>query len=186
MKAVLKAAAAIFAVLPGLGVLQSGLGVPPEDGMKLIFGGVIEAFGVLSLLLLRVNRATIRGLSKQAVNIATVAIAGFAFVLLLAYLGCYSYCVVTFDPRGTVYFPLWNHGVLATMVSNAGGRAAAMDMYGRYAVYEAVKSMGELPAIATDAVLLLLYTGLFTGLTWAFGLPSMHEEPAPESPVKPE
>ncbi len=58
-----------------------GLGVPPEQGMNLIFGGVIEAFGVLSLLLLAVNRVWIRGLSQRTVTIASTAIAVFAFCL---------------------------------------------------------------------------------------------------------
>ena len=88
--------------------------------MNLIFGGVIEAFGVLSLLLLAVNRVWIRGLSQRTITIASTAIAVFAFCLLVAYLGCYQYCVVTLDPRGTVYFPLWNAGDLAKIVSDAG------------------------------------------------------------------
>ncbi len=88
---------------------------------------------------------------------------------------------MTLDPRGTVYFPLWNAGDLAKIVSDAGGRAAAIDNWGRYAVYEAVKGMGEYPAIVTDAVLLLIYAGFFTSLTWAFGLLATHEEPVAEA-----
>lgn len=175
MKAMLKTAAGIFAVIPGIGVLQSGLGVPPEEGMRLIFGGVIEFFGVLSLLLLTINQAWIRSLTKRAVTVVTVLIAGSSFLLILAYVGSYQYCVVTSVPRGTVYFPLWNEGGLANMVSVAGGRAAAIDMYGRYAVYEAVEAMGEIPEIVTSAVLTFLYTGVFTSITWAFGLPAIHE-----------
>lgn len=178
MKTTLKAAAAIFGVLPGFGVLQSGLGVPPEEGMKLIFGGIIEAFGVLSLLLLFVNRTAIQRWSKRVVTRKAAILASVTFILLLGYLGLYHYCVVTSDPRGTVYFPFWNGGDLATMVSEAGGRAAAIDMYGRYAVYEAVQSMGEFPAILTTGILLVLYTSVFTCLTLAFGLPSTHQEPA--------
>ena len=178
MNKALKAAAGIFAILPGLAVLQGGLGVPPEQGMKLIFGGTIEAFGVLSLLLVAINGAWIRSLSRRVVTIATIIIGVLGFALLLAYIGCYQYCVVTVDPRGTVYFPLWNGGDLARMVSDTGSRSAAIEKYGRYAVYEAAKGMGELPAVETNAVLLLLYTGVFTSLTWAFGLPAKHEESA--------
>ena len=41
--------------------------------------------------------------------------------------------------------------------------------------------MGEYPAIVTDAVLLLIYAGFFTSLTWAFGLLATHEEPVAEA-----
>jgi hypothetical protein len=182
MKTALKAGALTFAMLPGVGILASGLGVPPEQGMKLIFAGVIEAFGVLSLVILAVNQMWIRGLSPRTITVASSGIAVVAFFLLVAYLGCYQYCVVTLDPRGTVYFPLWNGGDLASLVSDAGGRAAAIDKWGRYAVYEAVKGMGEYPAIITDAVLLVLYAGFFTSLTWAFGLLATHEEPKAAAP----
>ena len=182
MKKIWQAAAGTFGLIPGLAVLRSGLGVPPEEGMKLIFGGTVEAFGVLSLVLVAVNGVWIRSLSKRTITVATTILAGFAFLLLLAYIGCYQYCVVTVEPRGTVYFPFWNSGDLAKMVSDAGGRDAAMVTYGRYAVYEAVKRMGQIPEIVTNAVLLILYTGVFTTLTWAFGLPATHEASADSAP----
>ena len=56
MKAFFVSAAAVFAAVPGLGVIASGLGTPPGTEYRLLFGGVIEGFGALALIILWVNQ----------------------------------------------------------------------------------------------------------------------------------
>ena len=56
----------IFGAIPGLAVIQSGLGVPPN--YNVLFGGFIEAFGVLTLLILWVNRNNIKKHTKKYIT----------------------------------------------------------------------------------------------------------------------
>src|SRR5579872_592638 len=98
MKTLFKSLAAVFATLPGVGVLATGLGVPPQVGMTLIFAGVIEALGVVTLLLVMINQDRIRRWSKFQITTTTSVIGVVSLVVLVAYISCYFYCVVTVEP----------------------------------------------------------------------------------------
>ena len=54
MKKLLISLAAMFAAIPGLATMLSGLGVPP--GYSIVFGAVTEAVGALAFLLVMVNK----------------------------------------------------------------------------------------------------------------------------------
>jgi hypothetical protein len=176
MKRALATLTAVCAVLPGIEIALSGLGVPPGDERQLVFGGMIEAFGLATLLLLTMNQSRVRAWASKIVNRLTLASVSSVFLSLIVYLGVHRYCVVSQEPRGTVYIPLWTSEEVGEMVAVAGGRAEAIDAFGRYAVYEAVYRAGDFPIVITDAVLLGLYTLMFTSLTLAAGFQAAHLE----------
>lgn len=176
MKALLKTTAVAFGLLPGIVIIQSGLGVPPGRGV--LFGGGVEAVGIIALLVLKINSAAIKTWSRSTITRLTIALTASAFAALLVYMVVYGRCVISQEPRGTVYFPLWTTGERSELVSAAGGRAAAIEAYGRYAVYQAVKRNGDVPTLIRDVILLVNYAGLFTLLTLASGMPATYAAPS--------
>jgi hypothetical protein len=174
MKQLLTATAALFGLLPGIAIIRSGLGVPPGRGRELLYGGVIEAIGIITLLVLKINSSAIKEFSRSVITMSTAVTAALALCALLLYTSLFGHCVVTQEPRGTVFFPLWTSGEIDEIVTRAGGRAAAIEAYGRYAIYDAVERSGDLPVIITDASLLTIYVALFTLLTLASGIPATY------------
>jgi len=172
VKKSLLAAAAVFGAIPGLTVMQSGMGTPP--GYKVLFGGTIEAFGTLGLLILWTNRKRIKRLAYRRVTRLSLALASASFGFLVIYLVVFPNCVVS-HPRGTAYYPIWVTGKAADMVSRAGSRTAAIERYGIDAVREAIGQVSGWLVPITTVILLFLYQGVFTTLALCFGLLGFHE-----------
>jgi hypothetical protein len=172
MKKLLLALAGVFSAIPGVAVIQSGIGSPPS--YKVLFGGVIEAFGAFSLLLLWINRKKIQRLAARRVTRVAVLLTVLCFVLISVYIALFAICVVE-HRRGTAYYPLWTSGKLADMVTRAGSRRAAIERYGIAAVSEAIDEMPGIATGLTTVVLLFLYQSIFTTLTIMFGLLGFYE-----------
>jgi hypothetical protein len=173
MKKWFLAASGIFSTIPGLTIIASGLGVPP--GYKVLFGGVMEAFGVLSLLILWVNRTKIRKTSKASISRWATALGLLCFLFISAYIVAYSYCVVTSGEREPVYYPLWLSGEAATKIAQRGGRLGAIEYYGSGGAQAIVDKMPGVALPLTTVLLLFLYQGVFTSLALTFGLLGVHE-----------
>jgi len=167
MKKVFASFSAAFAAVPGVTILVSGLSVPPDS--KLLFGGVLEAFGALTLLMLWINMSTLQRLKLSELNKVCLASVIVSVVCLFAYIAALNFCVVRHPYRGTVYFPLWTTGVANEMVNTAGSRLASIDRYGLAAVENAVEQSAITLALTTG-VLILLYQGVLMPLTIAFGV----------------
>jgi len=178
MKALFLAVSAAFAAIPGVTVLISGLGTPPGSGYKLLFGGVIEAFGALAIIILLVNSGKLRRFSQRKVTKAAILLGALCFALVVVYVLLFRHTVVE-QARGTAYYPLWLNGDVSRMVERAGSRESAIARYGIGGVKEAIDKMGSLPLTLTSALLLLVYQGIFTSLTLAFGLPGFHLRKSP-------
>src|ERR1700754_3891712 len=96
LKTSLKAASGVFAIIPGLAVLATNIGVPPNCS-KVMFFATIESFGIFTLLLLRLNHDTFKLFSIKTINcLAIGAIGVFAFALFL-YLYLFTEYVVEFS-----------------------------------------------------------------------------------------
>jgi len=178
MKKLFLAASGLFAAVPGLIILQTGLGTPPGSNYKMLFGGTIEAFGALALLLLWVNRASIRKMRPRRVTRWAVVAVIVCFVSVALYIALFSLCVKRNEKwRATVYFPLWLNGEVAEMVNDRGGRNAAIDAYGPADVIEAINQMpgGDIALPVTTILHLLLYQSIFTSLAVAFGILGIHQ-----------
>src|SRR5947209_6676785 len=108
MKKLFAAAAGIFGSVPGITILLSGLATPPGYGR--IFGGVIEAFGALVVLLLLVNKTKLKRLTQRQVTSTALILSITSLCCLIGYIQLFNYCVVSHPVHGTVYYPLWNSG----------------------------------------------------------------------------
>jgi hypothetical protein len=167
MKRIFLSVSGLFGAIPGLAIIASGIGVPPS--YKALFGGVIEAFGALALLLLWANRERLRWMPSSRLTRIVALMGGVSLSLIIAYVIMFNSCVITHQ-RGDAYFPIYSSGDLAVMVERGRSREGAIDRYGVDAVREAIRQMGAFPLALTTAALLLVYQGIFTSLTIAFGL----------------
>ena len=182
MKKVFLGASGVFSSIPGIGIMLSGLGTPP--GYSLIFGGIIEAFGALTILLLLSSKAKLRHLTSRQVRVTVIVLAVAGLILLAVYLQLASFCIVAHPVHGTVYYPLWNSGHAAELVDRAGGRYAAVDHYGFYPVNKAIHEAPNYPLglVVTTALLLLVYQGIFMALTVAFGIMGVRSDGGDKAP----
>lgn len=170
MKKVFLAASGVFASIPGIGIIVSGLGTPP--GYSKLFGGIMEALGALTLLLVALNKGKVQKLGTRQVMKTVIILTVASLCLVVVYLQLSAFCIVEHPIHGTVYYPLWSSGHLAEMLERTGGRYAAIDRYGFYPVTKAIQESPNYPLsiVVTTAVLLLVYQGIFTALTVAFGI----------------
>lgn len=167
MKKLFLTASAIFGAIPGLAIIISGLGSPPEH--KILFGGVIEAFGTLSLLILWLNKQSILRMTIRKVTKLAILFGVFSFISIIIYLTLFSYCVISIKDRDPVYYPIYTSGNIAEMIERAGSRRSAIERYGIDAVREAIDEMPGNPIAITTTLLLFVYQSIFTLLTLAFG-----------------
>jgi hypothetical protein len=176
---VIKAAAAVFAALPGVAALLAGLGSPPD--MAIVFGSMSTIAGVITVLVLYVRRHRISRLSQ--VKLRNVAIATFCALVLvvLAYMAIFEPCCVmgTRDENiqyGRVFFPLWTTGDLNQRIDAVGGRKAFVD---RYLAKSAVQQLDKMPGIAlarltTTTILLILFCLIPILATCSFGVLALY------------
>ena len=173
MNKIFYTATALLGTIPGLTVLVANLGVPP--GQKPLFGGVVEACGVFTLLTLWLYRKRLRQVAKfRMVRWTICSFLGF-MVLLAVFLFMKDKCLIVstkphYAKYGTVYFPLWLNGNLRKKVVNEGSRVAIVDKYGPQVIDEKIgKECSDARSITT-IFLLAIFSGVFTLLTLAFGL----------------
>lgn len=173
MKKLFLAASALFAAVPGLMVISKGVGTPPD--YEYLFGGVIEAFGTLSLLILWVNKNKLKEITPSRITKLAITLGTISFLSLIIYIALFKFCVVSHPTHYTAYYPLWTSGEIAKYVERTGGRWAALDRYGIYPIESAIHKMPPYAIPVTTAVLLFLYQMIFTSLTIAFGLIGFHK-----------
>lgn len=172
MRKLFLAASSLFSTIPGLAVIGSGIGTPP--GHKVLFGGVMEAFGVLGLLILWINKHKLKKSTPSKISRWAIALGIIGFLSLGAYLVTYNYCVITVGNREPVYYPLWLSGDAATKIAEKGGRIAAINYHGSGGVQAIIDKSPGIALPLTTVLLLFLYQAIFTALALAFGLLGFH------------
>ena len=81
MKKLFLAASGLFAAVPGLMIISKSIGTPPS--YEHLFGGVIEAFGVLSLLILLVNKNKLKKVKPERITRLAIILGVTSFVSLI-------------------------------------------------------------------------------------------------------
>jgi lysylphosphatidylglycerol synthetase-like protein (DUF2156 family) len=162
-------ASGVFAVIPGITVLISSLGVPP-DVSKNLFAATIEALGVLTLLILWLNKKWIKSRSSAAITkMAIMAIVVF-LVALFTYLFLYGYFVVEVPHSDPLFFPLWTQGELNSGLLKFNSREILIEEWGRDDVYKVIRSTSKTPLLITTLIFLFIYQLVFVSLTFSFGV----------------
>ena len=185
-KAILLAASGLFAVIPGLTSLLSGIGTPP--GEKDLFGGLSMAVGVSVLLLFFINRQKIKNVPYRRFNYIAIALIAGAVICTLIYKPVLDYCSIsyiekvkeggsTMEMATDFFFPIITDGQLQFMITKAGSRVEAANRFGPDAVSNALdKDNNPLYVALSRVLLVILYCFLSAALTSAFCLLSFRAQ----------
>ena len=170
----------LFHLIPGIAILLEGIKTPP--GNKILFGGVTEAFGVLSLFLLYICTNKIKNINDRKIIKWAIGLAICTFVFLAAYLCVFDYCVVPYDYEGkqySAYFPIYLDANLRKMMEDDNGRDMgklwAINKYGITEINDQIKAKSIYLTITT-ILLLSLYQGTLLPIAIAFGIIGFHEK----------
>jgi hypothetical protein len=172
LRSIFLAASSAIGAIPGVAVIIKGIGAPPDS--QLLFGGIIEAFGALSLLILWLNRRSICRMKTGRVTRWSILLGVFSLTSLAGYILMCGACVKR-DTNGSTYLPLWLSGDLKAMVERAGSRDAAIQTYGVDAVHDAIRKEASTALPQTTLVLLAALLAGLNSLTVSFGLIGLHE-----------
>ncbi len=170
LQKIYKWASASVALIPGFTVILTDLGTPPNIS-KVVYGGIIEACGAFTFLLLYLNRKKITAIPEAKVNRVSIIL----FILFLVSLLCYvllfnSQVVYSSKYDLKLFFPFWYKEDLRYIVSQAGSKLNAITSYGPQAVSDAITNSQPYLEI-TSALFTLLYVSVFEYLVIGFGLP---------------
>src|SRR6476469_102462 len=150
----------VFAVIPGIAVLTSNIGVPPNSS-RAFFGGVTEALGVFTLMMLWLNKSWIESNSIKRINtLSFIAIIVF-ITTLFGYIFLYNYLVVEAENSNPVFFPLWANGELKEGLLKLGTRNELINQWGRDDVYKVIQSSSQTPLLITTLIMLFIYQLIF-------------------------
>ncbi len=162
-------ASGAFALVPGLTVLISNIGVPPNSSQAL-FGGIIEALGVVALMLLWLNKEWIRHTRLNTINRLIIYLTILFLISLFSYIFLYKYLVIGVHDSATVFFPLWATGELKDGIAQFGNRMELIEQWGKDDVVRVIESSSMIPLLITTLIMLFIYQLTFVSLTIAFGL----------------
>jgi hypothetical protein len=145
------------------------VGVPPGSS-KTLFAATVEALGVLTLLLLWVNKKQVKLLSVQRVTRLSIVAIVIFLISLFSYLFLYGYLVVEVEHSEALFFPLWTEGELKQQLATVSDRSELIREWGRDDVYKVIRSSSRVPLLLTTLLFLFLYQLVFVSLTFSFGL----------------
>jgi hypothetical protein len=162
-------ASGIFAVIPGITVLISNVGVPPGASSTL-FAATIEALGVLMLLILWLNKKWINNLTMEKTTRLAIVGAIIFLVALFSYLFLFGYYVEDVPDSNALFFPFWPQGELKENLVSMGSRAELIRQWGRDDVYNVIQSSSKSALLMTTLIFLFVYQLIFLALTFSFGI----------------
>lgn len=169
IKTVFKTASAIFALTPGLGVMLKTIELPPGVS-SVLFGAIVEAVGIFSLLILFIVKDKIALLPPRRV----IYTASSLFACFIGAFFCYFYLIndllihnVRFN--ADVFFPLWHSPKLNEIIASSGGKDAAINDYGPDGIREIIlQSQSYLDA--TRMLMCIIFISIFELLILSFGI----------------
>lgn len=175
MKNVLIAAAAVFAAIPGLAGILSGIGVPPDPPYPALFAAVSECLGALTLLLFRANRDKIQTVPTPRIVRLSVTFGILGVIAIAVYLPLYTYSVVNIPPNQPMFYPLVLSQKAQTQIDHLGGRSEAISRVGQGGPQTIVNREPTWEIPVTALVLLIVYEAVSLSLTSAFALAAFHQ-----------
>ncbi|WP_373492649.1 hypothetical protein [Aquiflexum sp.] len=164
-----KSASAAFGLLPGIAILITNLGVPP-DTSRYLFAGIVEAMGILTLLLLWTNKASIKKIRATKISKRAIISAVLFLLCLFLYLFLYGQYVVKVPHSDPLLFPFWPQGELYSGLIQHGSSYELIQNWGRDDVYKVIQSSSSASLQFTVLILLLVYVLVFVAITYAFGI----------------
>lgn len=190
MKKLFQTLSGVFAVVPGLAILMTGLTILP--GRKLLFAGCTEAICCLSILILYANKTRIARSTQKQINSYVGWLIAFFFIFLTIYFFLFKLCVVvdqnaiSRNPKAspedyTVVFPIIQRRDVKILVSKFADKSEAVNLIGATLMNTAIEKDSFLYAI-TIILFLLLYLLVTDSLTIAFTILGIYTKTTMDSP----
>ena len=169
LKSIFVSAAGVFAIIPGLTVLVSNIGVPPNTS-RYIFSGTLESLGIFTLLILWFNKDHFSKYSKRSITrIGILSILVF-LVALATYIILFGYQVLDLPYQDSLFFPLWSSGKLKNGLETYGSKFELVRQWGRDEVFRQIQRSSSFALLATTIIFLFIYQLIFVSLTFCFGV----------------
>jgi len=163
------AVSVLFGTIPGVGILTSSLVIPPQTS-KPLFAAVIEITGILTLLLLWLNKESIKSRSVVAISKAAI-IGGCVFILSLStYLFMFNSQIIEVPDSEALFFPFFPQGELAEGLNEFGSKYNLIQEWGRDDVFKVILSSSQNQLNFSILVFLFFYQLIFVSLTFSFGI----------------
>jgi uncharacterized membrane protein len=162
-------ASAAFAVVPGVAVLLSNIGVPPTSSTAL-FSSTLEAIGALTLMILWINKNKIRERTEKKITQLAIGSAIIFIASLCTYFLLFGHLTESVPHSESLFFPLWPQGELKMDLQKFESRSEMITQFGRDDVAQLIETTSKTTLHITTILLLLLYQLIFVPLTFAFGL----------------
>ena len=155
---------------------------PPD--IAAVFALTQLAFAATTLLWLFRNRPRLSRVPLGRINVLAGTLVGAGLLLGVAYGVVLRVTVIehSFDPE-PLYMPLWTSGQLKSMIDVAGGRYAAVERYGPFAIIDAVQRMPTSLVTASTGLLWVLYEAAALLLTSALTVLSLRGIAADGKPI---
>lgn len=166
---ILSSASGVFGLIPGIAVMITELGVPPNTS-KVLFAATIESLGALAILILWLNKNKIKKLSTQAVTKYTVALSIIFIVSFFSYILFFGFFVVEVPNSESLLFPFWPQNELKEGLTEFGSKAELIRNWGRDDVYKMIQRSSSVALQFTKIIFLTVYIAIFICLTLAFGI----------------
>lgn len=175
MKNFFQSLSGVFAALPGVAILISSIGVP-DSNYKVLFGGIIEAFGcgILGLVFLNRKYFLRQNLFKVSKWIMYSFISFFGFMVI--YIIIYQVCVKNYEDFSQVYFPLFPSARLSEELNALGGKLSFVQKWLGDGANKRIERFSSSELIITNVIFLIVYQAIFSSVTLAFALLGIREE----------
>lgn len=170
---ILTAASGTFALVPGIAVLITEVGVPPGTS-SVLYATVMESLGVLCLLILWLNKDKLQQLTVKSATRMTILLGVSFFVFLILYLQLFGFYVISTPGSESLLFPLWPQGELASGLAMYESKIALIREWGRDDVYNVISESSNVALQWSKMVFLLVYVIMFISLTLSFGILGVH------------
>lgn len=166
----LKWATNTVGLIPGLTIMKTNLGVPPSFS-KEIMGGMVEAVCALIILLIWLNKESLKKYSLRFYTIQAVICMVLFLSSLFAYLQVYKSCNIPKGARsrGTIQ-PLWINNELKQYLiqKNMTSLKEYLDEYGPENTENAIQLKSSNPLLLTQIIIYINFILVFFFLTASF------------------
>jgi hypothetical protein len=175
VQSLFKWGSATVALIPGFTIILTNLGTPPGISQYL-YGGIVEAIGVFTLLLFLLNDLQIKKIAQRRIIFLSTIMFFLFIISLLSYIAIFN-CQIVYvrEYNEKIFFPFWYQDDLAYMILNAGGKYNAIKKYGPQSIIDGINN-SEFYLELTRIIFTILYLSIFEFLIIGFSLIGFKED----------
>jgi len=157
----------LFGLIPGIFIMITNLGVPPGQS-KLLFGGLIEIFGAMTLWLLVIKKNKLKTLLESRHFNYSFLFAILSILFIVSYFFINSYFVKGKENHYVIYPIVITSDSLKNEIARYKYEGL-IDEYGRDEVEKFINDEEPFYASLTEIIFFLNYLFIFISIVITFG-----------------